>query len=94
MTMAVMQSPGMPNTSAGIQAPPSAALLAEVESTMPSMWPVPNFSGSFENFFDTAYEIQAAISAPAPGNAPIAVPITEPRRMLRQYCRKTGHDAL
>ena len=39
----------MPNTSAGIQAPPSAELLAEVASTMPSIWPVPNFSGSFEN---------------------------------------------
>ena len=44
----------MPNTSAGIQAPPSAELLAEVASTMPSIWPVPNFSGSFENCFETA----------------------------------------
>ena len=48
MTMAVMQSPGMPNTSAGTQAPPSAALLLGVLSMMPSTWPVPNFSGSFE----------------------------------------------
>jgi hypothetical protein len=45
MTMAVMLSPGMPNTSAGIHAPASAALFAEVLSTTPSTWPVPNFSG-------------------------------------------------
>ena len=54
MTMAVMLSPGMPNTSAGIHAPPSAELLAEVESTMPSIWPVPNFSGSLEKRLETA----------------------------------------
>ena len=38
---------------------------------MPSTWPVPNFSGSFENFLLIAYDIQAAMSAPAPGSAPI-----------------------
>jgi hypothetical protein len=54
MTMAVMESPGIPNTSAGIQAPASAELLADVASTIPSIWPVPNFSGSLENFFDSA----------------------------------------
>ena len=84
MTIAVIESPGMPNTSAGIQAPPSAELLAEVESTMPSIWPVPNFSGSFEKLFETAYEIQAAMSAPAPGSAPISAPSTEPRMKFRQ----------
>src|SRR5215212_2772110 len=87
--MAVIESPGMPNTRAGIHAPPRAELLAEVESTMPSMWPVPNFSGSLENFFDTAYEIHAAISAPAPGRAPIATPITEPRMKFTQYFFQT-----
>ena len=50
MTIAVIESPGMPNTSAGIQAPASALLLAEPDSTMPSTCPVPNFSGSLENF--------------------------------------------
>ena len=48
MTIAVIESPGMPNTSAGIQAPASALLLAAPASMMPSTWPVPNFSGSFE----------------------------------------------
>jgi hypothetical protein len=48
ITMAVIESPGMPNTSAGIHAPASALLLAEPDSTMPSTWPVPNFSGSLE----------------------------------------------
>ena len=50
ITIAVIESPGMPNTSAGIHAPASALLLAAPISTMPSTWPVPNFSGSFENF--------------------------------------------
>ena len=53
ITMAVMESPGMPNTKAGIQAPAKALLLAAPDSTMPSTWPVPNFSGSFENFLLT-----------------------------------------
>ena len=35
-------------------APASALLLAAPASTRPSGWPVPNFSGSFENFFDIA----------------------------------------
>ena len=54
MTTAVMVSPGMPNTSAGTQAPPSAALLDEVASMMPSIWPVPNFSGVRVNRLETA----------------------------------------
>ena len=48
---------------------------------IPSTWPVPNFSGSRENFFDIAYDIHAAMSAPAPGSAPIAVPRMLPRRI-------------
>ena len=74
ITIAVIESPGMPNTSAGIHAPASALLLAEPDSTMPSTWPVPNFSGSFENFLLIAYDIHAAMSAPAPGSAPTSVP--------------------
>jgi hypothetical protein len=54
MAMAVIESPGMPNTSAGIHAPPSAELFAAPDSTMPSTWPVPNFSGSFEKLLDMA----------------------------------------
>ena len=54
MTMAVMESPGMPKTSAGTQSPPRLELLAAPASTMPSMWPVPNFSGSFEKRLATA----------------------------------------
>jgi len=81
----VIESPGIPNTSAGIHAPASALLLAAPDSTMPSTCPVPNFSGSFENFFDIAYDIHAAMSAPAPGNAPIKVPSALPRRIETQY---------
>jgi hypothetical protein len=53
MTIAVIESPGMPKTSAGTQAPPSPALLEAPASTMPSTWPVPYFSGSLENLRDT-----------------------------------------
>src|SRR5467141_3294160 len=80
IAIAVIESPGMPNTSAGIQAPASALLFEAPASMMPSTWPVPNFGGSFENFFDIAYDMQAAMSAAAPGSAPIAVPSALPRR--------------
>ena len=50
IAIAVMESPGIPKTIAGIQAPANDELLAAPDSTMPSTWPVPNFSGSLENF--------------------------------------------
>jgi hypothetical protein len=50
MTIAVIESPGMPKTSAGIHAPASAQLFAEPDSTMPSTCPEPNYSCTFENF--------------------------------------------
>ena len=37
MTIAVIESPGMPNTSAGIQAPPRLALLAVLGAVTASM---------------------------------------------------------
>jgi hypothetical protein len=49
IAIAVIELPGLPNTSAGIQAPASDELLAAPASMMPSMCRVPNFSGSFEN---------------------------------------------
>ena len=81
----------MPNTSAGIHAPASAELFAAPASTMPSTWPVPNFSGVLENFLLIAYDIHAAMSAPAPGSAPIAVPSTEPRSSDSGYCFVMPH---
>ena len=54
ITIAVIELPGMPNTIAGTQAPPSAELLAAPASTRPSTWPLPNFSGSFEKRLATA----------------------------------------
>ena len=44
----------MPKTSAGIQAPASALLFEAPASMIPSIWPVPNFSGSFENLLEMA----------------------------------------
>jgi hypothetical protein len=72
----------MPNTSAGVQAPATAALFAEPPSTMPSTYPVPNFSGAFEKRFDSVKAIHAAMSAPAPGRAPMTVPRTLDRATL------------
>ena len=43
--MAVTVSPGIPRVSSGISAPPMEALLDVSEATIPSMQPVPNFSG-------------------------------------------------
>jgi epoxyqueuosine reductase len=50
VTMAVIVSPGMPKTNAGIQALPSEVLFAEVLSTIPSTVPLPNFSGLLDSF--------------------------------------------
>ena len=94
ITIAVIESPGMPNTSAGIHAPASALLFADPDSTMPSTWPVPNFSGSFENFLLIAYDIQAAMSAPAPGSAPTSVPSALPRRICIGYLTVSRHMPL
>src|SRR6188508_2443443 len=94
ITIAVIESPGMPNTSAGIQAPASALLLAEPDSTMPSTCPVPNFSGSLLNFLLIAYDIHAAMSAPAPGSAPTSVPSTLPRRIWTGYFLVSPHMPL
>ena len=59
-----------------------AALLAVPASTIGSMWPVPNFSGSFERWREMAVHIQAAMSAPAPGMMPTITPMMFERSML------------
>ena len=52
MAMAVIVSPGMPNSSAGTQPDARLALLLAPASIRPSGWPVPNFSGSLEKRLD------------------------------------------
>src|SRR6218665_752033 len=91
ITMAVIESPGMPNTSAGIQAPARAELLAAPASTIPSGWAGPNLSGSLAIFLLIAYDIQAAIPAHAPGKAPTRVPRTLPRRIDFGYFSARFH---
>ncbi len=54
MAMAVIVSPGMPNSSAGTQPEARLALLLAPASISPSGWPVPNFSGVLEKRFDIA----------------------------------------
>src|SRR5690606_19067418 len=68
------------NTRAGIHAPASAALFVLVASAMPSSDPFPYSSGRLDNRFESPIEIQAAISAPAPGN----IPTTAPRLLERR----------
>ena len=45
--------PGMESVSSGMSAPPMVALFAVSEATTPSMMPVPNFSGCFDEFLAT-----------------------------------------
>src|SRR6218665_3170298 len=92
--MAVIESPGMPNPSAGIQAPARAELLAAPPSTMPSGRPVPNCPGSLDIFLLIADDTQAAMSAPAPGKAPTRVPRTLPRRIDFGYFSARFHIPL
>lgn len=54
MAMAVTESPGIPNTRAGIQVPPSAALFDAPAAARPSSCPVPNFSGVREKLLAMA----------------------------------------
>ena len=79
ITIAVIESPGIPKTSAGIQAPARAALFEVVASAMPSIEPLPYSSGLLLNRLETAIETHAAISPPAPGNIPISAPIPPER---------------
>ena len=52
MAIAVMVSPGMPNSSDGTQPEARLALLEAPASIRPSGCPVPNFSGVLEKRFD------------------------------------------
>lgn len=54
IAIAVIESPGIPKTSAGIHALASAALLAPVASANPSIDPLPYRSGFRENRLETA----------------------------------------
>ena len=49
--IAVTVFPGIPMVSGGIREPPITALLEVSEAIIPSIIPVPNFSGCLEEFF-------------------------------------------
>ena len=51
--IAVAGSPGIPSDKRGIIAPPIVPLFALSDATTPSIIPVPNFSGCFDEFFAT-----------------------------------------
>ena len=89
MTRAVTESPGMPKTRAGTQAPERALLFAEVASATLSSGSV---SPSFASLLETPRETHAAMSAPAPGSMPIEAPIPAERSVapLRRHSRGTA----
>ena len=62
----------------GIMAPPVQPLFADSAAATPSVAPFPKFSGFLLTLFASEYETKAAISPPAPGIAPMIVPITPP----------------
>ena len=56
-------------------APQTVALFAVSDATIPSMIPVPNFSGCFDVFLAVEYAIRLLVPAPTPGRIPIKIPI-------------------
>jgi len=58
-----------------------AALLADSGPATPSMAPLPNSSGYFENLFSAAYETKEEMTAPPPGRMPSRKPISVPLPM-------------
>src|SRR5690606_20805108 len=79
---AVPESPGNTNVHVGINQPPLDALFADSAATTPSYAPFPEGRlGFFTVLLAWSYAINEAISAPAPGNAPINTPVAELRRV-------------
>ncbi len=87
--IAVVPEPGMPSANIGTIAPLAAALLAASGPATPSIAPVPNSSGCFDTFFSTAYAMNDAMVAPAPGSTPIRKPITVPRSTAKRLRMKS-----
>ena len=86
---AVVASPGMPKVIRGTIAPPIDALLAASEAMIPSIIPVPNFSGYLELFFAARYETILESPGPTPGIIPISVPIMLERSKFH-FCLKNS----
>ena len=61
----------------GTSEPPMTALFEVSEAIIPSIIPVPNFSGCFERDFSAVYANNPAVLPPMPGNIPITMPIIE-----------------
>src|ERR671918_2086560 len=76
--MAVLADPGIPSVRSGMNAPAVAELLADSGAATPSTAPFPNRSGRLEKRLATAYEMNDATVDPAPGNAPMKNPGTDP----------------
>ena len=61
---------GIPNVNKGMKDAWQAALFADSGPATPSIAPLPNSSGCFENFFSIAYEVNVEMTIPPPGRLP------------------------
>jgi hypothetical protein len=64
----------MPIVTSGTSAPPTLALFAVSEATIPYSEPLPTFSGCFETLRATPWATIDEMLAPTPGRMPIQVP--------------------
>ena len=94
--MAVAGEKGMPSERSGTIAPAVAPLLAASGPATPSIMPVPNFSGVFDIFFSTVYEMNVDSTAAGPGTSPVRKPTTEPRAIgivERRHSSRVGRSS-
>ena len=80
--IAVTESPGIPNDSIVVIAPPITALFAVQVTESPSTEPSPYSSGCLLVRFACPQQIMEAISPPAPGIAPIITEIADAKRFF------------
>ena len=83
---AVVALPGIPSARVGTIAPPVAALLAASAPAIPSIEPLPNSSGFFENRFASEYPIKDATVPPSAGRTPINDPIPDDLKIVFHVC--------
>ena len=83
--IAVTASPGTAKVSIGIKAPPMQALLLLSLATIPSTAPSPKgWEGFLTIFSAVEYAMKEATGPPAPGRAPIKVPMAEYNKNKRR----------
>jgi len=72
---------------------PATPLLPASAAATPSISPLPNASGFFEDRRASLYDINAAGAPPMPGMAPSTTPITLPLTIVRKHFFTSSKDA-